>query len=82
MDLCALTMSQGLIILIPKTDKDHRYLDNLRPITLLNNDYKIFTHVLVNRLKEGINGVINEVQSGFLKRKIYSQQCKTSNGYS
>lgn len=27
------TMSQGLIILIPKPDKDHRFLDNLRPIT-------------------------------------------------
>jgi len=66
-------MSQGLIILIPKPNKDHRYLDNLRPITLLNNDYKIFTHVLVNRLKEGFNGVINEFQSGFLKgRSIHN----------
>lgn len=32
-------MSQGLIILIPNPDKDCRYLDHFRPITLLNNDY-------------------------------------------
>lgn len=63
------TMSQGLITLIPKPDKDHRILDNLRPITLLNSDYKIFTHVFVNRLKKGLNGVVNEVQSGFLKER-------------
>lgn len=60
------TMYQGLITLIPKPDKDMRYVDNLRPITLLNNDYKIFSHIFVNRLKEGLNNLINESQSGFL----------------
>ncbi len=65
-------MNQGLITLIPKPEKDMRYMDNFHPITLLN-DYNIFTHVYVNRLKVGINNLINESQSGFLKgRSIHN----------
>ncbi len=60
------TQRQGLITLLPKPDKDSRYIDNLRPITLLNTDYKIFAHIFANRLKKGINKIINESQSGFL----------------
>ncbi len=44
------TQRQGLITLLPKPDKDSRYIDNLRPITLLNTDYKIFAHIFTNRL--------------------------------
>ena len=35
------TMRQGILNLIPKPNKDSRYIKNLRPITLLNTDYKI-----------------------------------------
>lgn len=67
------TINQGPITLIPKPDKDMRYMDNFHPITLLNNDYKVFTHIYVNRLKVGINDFINESQSGFLKgRSIHN----------
>ena len=34
------TCKQGILNLIPKGQKDTRYLKNLRPITLLNTDYK------------------------------------------
>lgn len=40
-------MKQGLIILISKPGKDARHLDNLRPITLLNCDYKILAHIFL-----------------------------------
>lgn len=39
------TMKQGLITLIPKPGKDSKLIDNLRPITLLNTDYKLLTHL-------------------------------------
>ncbi|MGL4247629.1 MAG: hypothetical protein ACRCR5_02425 [Lactococcus garvieae] len=55
-------VNQGLITLITKPDKDMRDMDNFCPITLLNNDYKIFTHIYVNRLKVGISNFINESQ--------------------
>lgn len=63
------SMKQGLITLIPKTGKDKRILDNLRPITLLNTDYKIFSGAVAFRLKEGISSIISETQSGFLKNR-------------
>lgn len=63
-------MKQGLITLIPKSGKDKRILDNLRPITLLNIDYKILSGVIAARLKEGISSIITETQSGFLKGRL------------
>lgn len=47
------TMKQGFITLIPKPGKAKRLIDHLRPITLLNTDYKILTHVIAKRLKDG-----------------------------
>lgn len=44
------TMKQVIIVLIPKPKKDKTFIDNLRPITLLNVDYKIFTNALASRL--------------------------------
>jgi len=35
------SLNQGLITLIPKSKKDLLFIDNWRPICLLNNDYKI-----------------------------------------
>ena len=45
------TIKQGIITLIPKSGKEPQLLDNLRPITLLNTDYKTVTHSCANRLK-------------------------------
>lgn len=49
------TLCQGLITLIPKPNKDHLLIDNWRPITLLNNDYKIIALVLSKRVKCTLN---------------------------
>jgi len=61
------TLTQGIITLIPKPKKDLTYLDNWRPITLLNNDYKIFAIIFAKRLKECLDSVIDETQSGFMR---------------
>lgn len=50
------TMKQGLITLIPKSDKDKILLDNLRPITLLNT---AITAVIATRLKGRISTIIS-----------------------
>lgn len=66
-------MKQGIITLIPKPGKDSEILDNLRPITLLNTDYKIVTLVYANRLKSDLDKIISDSQSGFMKgRSIHN----------
>ena len=66
-------MKPGVIVLIPKPGKNHKIIDNLRPITLLNNDYKLLAHIYTSRLKKGISQVVSEIQSGFLNdRSIHN----------
>lgn len=60
------TMKQGVISLIPKPGKDPKVLDNLRPITLLNTDYKILALIYTNRLKINLHKIISDSQSGFM----------------
>ena len=79
---------KGVLNLIPKGNKDTRFLKNLRPITLLNVDYKIIEKALANRLDNILPGLINADQSGFMAgrriasniRKVYDivQHCRNS----
>lgn len=61
------TMTQGIITLIPKPNKNLDSLDNWHPITLLNNDYKILASIFANRLKNVLDTIIDETQSGFMR---------------
>ena len=68
--------SKGILNLIPKQDKDTKLLANLRPITLLNCDYKIVEKAIANRMVEVMDFIINCDQRGFLPdRKISSGIC-------
>lgn len=60
------SMSQGLISLIPKSDKDRLNLDNWRPITLINSDAKLFSSIFAHRLKACLHSTIDDCQSGFM----------------
>lgn len=55
---------RGIITLIPKQDKDLRSLNNWRPLTLLNTDYKILAKILANRLQLVMNTIIDTDQTG------------------
>ena len=56
----------GILNLIPKPDKDARFLKNLRPITLLNVDYKLLEKIIANRMMFGLEEIISSDQNGFL----------------
>jgi hypothetical protein len=56
----------ALIIVIPK-EKDDRTMNKIRPISLLNCSYKIFTKVLTNRIGKVIDRLICSNQIAFIK---------------
>ena len=49
---------------------DPLLLDNFRPISLLNVDLKIVSHVLAQRLKKILSKIINEDQTGYIKNRF------------
>lgn len=69
-------MKQGTICLIPKPEKDPLFIENWRPITLLNVDYKILASVLAKRLKRGLPEVISETQTSFMSNSHISSNIR------
>ena len=62
-----ISQRRGIISLINKKDKDTSLLENLRPISLLNVDYKILTKVIAKRLEKLLPKIINPDQTGYVK---------------
>ena len=62
----------GILNLIPKPNKDTRYVKNLRPITLLNTDYKIIEKAIANKMIPALKNIIQSDQRGFMKERRIS----------
>ena len=60
---------EGMITCIPKGDKPREYVQNWRPISLLNVVYKIGSTCIANRLKTVLPTLINEDQTGFIRNR-------------
>ena len=76
--LLPLSTRRGVISLLPKKDKDTRVIKNLRPLTLLNNDYKILAKTIDNRLSPLLPQIINRDQTGFIKGRCISHNIRKS----
>jgi len=63
-----------LTLLFKKGDK--RNLDNWRPISLLNVDYKIATRALAKRLQNVIPKIISFDQMGFIKKRSATENIR------
>jgi hypothetical protein len=61
---------EGTIVTIYKLKGDPKLLENYRPITLLNGDYKWFGKVIAARLDRALNKLIGPAQQGFLKERL------------
>ena len=77
-DTGTLSISQrrGIITLIPKPNKDTTSLENLRPISLLNVDYKILTKTIANRLEKVLPKIINPDQTGYVKGRYIGENVR------
>jgi len=73
-----LTISEGrgIITLIPKKNKDKMLLDNWRPISLLNTDYKIATRAIASRVLKILPGIIHSDQTGYVKKRFIRQNIR------
>ena len=71
-----LSISQKLSIisLIPKKHKNLEELNNWRPISLLNTDYKIATKAIAVHLEKVLPSIIHPYQAGYIKGR-YIGEC-------
>ena len=69
----SICQKRGIITLLPKKDKPTDVLNNLRPVTLLNVDYKIATKVIANRLAKVLPDIICPNQTGYVKNRYIGE---------
>ncbi|KAL9962045.1 hypothetical protein ACROYT_G031110 [Oculina patagonica] len=72
----SISQRRGIISLIPKKNKDKTILENLRPISLLNVDYKILTKVLAKRLEKVLPKLANPDQTGYVKGRYIGENIR------
>lgn len=59
-----------------KKKKDEREIENYRPITLLNTDYKMDTKTLATKMSKKIHKIIHKSQAGFIPERSITNQIK------
>ena len=75
--LSLLTLDRrGIIRLIPKEDSQLNQLQNWRPITLLNVDYKIASKAIAKRIELLLPYLIHPDQTGFVKDKYIGENIR------
>ena len=62
--------------MLPKSRKDVLSINNWRPISLLNVDYKIAAKCIANRVKKVITSIISEEQTGFIKGRYIGENVR------
>ena len=72
----SISQRRGIISLIPKKFRDKTILENLRPISLLNVDYKILTKTVAKRLEKVLPNIINMDQTGYVKGRYIGENIR------
>ena len=67
------SQKQAISTLLDKKGRDRTYLENWRPISLINVDAKIATKAIANRMKKVLPGIIHHNQSGFVKNRFIGE---------
>ena len=68
----------GIVTIIPKGDKDQRYLGNCFPLTLLNTFYKLISSILAERLKPILNRIIGEGRKAYIPGRYIGEVTTTT----
>ena len=79
-EIGSLSVSQklGILTLLPKGQKDKRYMKNWRPITLLNTYYKIVSGCITDRIKPKLDKLIDPCQKGYVDGRYIGEAIRTT----
>ena len=71
------TQKQAVITLTENKGKDRCFIENWRPISLLNVDAKIMSKVIAARIKNVLPNIIHHNQSGYVKDKYIGETARS-----
>lgn len=71
------SQKEAIITLIDKKGKDRMYLENWRPISLVNVDSKLASKVIANRIKTVLPQIIHHNQSGFIEGRFIGEVARS-----
>ena len=71
------SQKQALITLIEKKGKDRNYLENWRPISLINEDARIASKVLAARIVKVLPEIIHTNQTGYVKDRFIGEAARS-----
>ena len=74
----AASQKLGIITIIPKGEKDKRFLNNWRPITLLNTLYKLVSGCIAERMKPVLDRIIHPDQKGFVPGRYIGEAIRST----
>ena len=69
----SITQKQGAISLLPKKGRDPLLLKNWRPLSLLNQDYKLIAKSIAARMKKHLSDIIHSDQTGFINGRFIGE---------
>ena len=72
----SVTQRQAVLTLLPKKISDPLLIENRRPISLLNLDYKLATKTIANRVKKVLPLLINEDQTGYVQGRFIGENIR------
>ena len=68
---------QAVITLIDKKGKDRNYLENWRPISLINVDAKIASKIIATRIVKVLPEIIHANQLGYVKGRFIGEAVRS-----
>lgn len=72
----SITQKLSILYLLHKKGERNK-IQNYRPISLTNSDYKILAFVLAQRLQKVINNLIQEDQTAYIKGRFIGFSART-----
>ena len=73
----SLSQKQAVITLIEKKGKDRSFLDNWRPISLVNVDAKIMSKAIATRIKNVLLNIIHHNETGFIEDRYIGETVRS-----